>query len=125
MATRPGMVSAVAAWCDCARPWPIGRVTLHDIEVEFHNRLRIRRPTSVELVFDLLVDIILEEEHKKTAMPNVQVALNVECYGGDEAPRAVKKHPRGPRKATAPVPVKRTRYRQLKMFKKTARDLDR
>lgn len=117
MATRPSMVSAVAAWCDCTRPMPVGKVTLADIEMDFRQRMRCRPPWTPALVEHYLVEIICEEERKKAAMPTVQVGMNIEVWGGDEVPRAKKKAPKGPRQATPSGTSKRPRDRQLRMFK--------
>lgn len=123
MATRPGMVSAVAAWCDCSRPVPVGRVSLADIDAEFHKRQRYRKPWTVDLVEFYLVEIICEEERKKAVGPQIQTDMMLEVWGGDERPRICKKPGGGPdRKKTTDVPERRRRSKQLAMFRKGSKD---
>lgn len=119
MATRPGMVSAVAAWCDCTRPVPVGRVSLSDIEEEFHKKHRYRKPWTPDLVEFYLVEIICEEERKKDLGPQIQTDMMLEAWGGNERPRVCKKPGGGPdKKSAAPASERRRRTRQLAMFKK-------
>lgn len=119
MATRPGMASAVAAWCDCTRPVPMGRVSLADIDAEFHKKQRYRKPWTPDLVEFYLVEIICEEERKKTLGPQVQTDMMLEVWAGEERPRVCKKPGGGPDRREKPTgPERRLRTKQLAMSKK-------
>ena len=51
MATRRGMVRAMAIWCDCSRPAPVVRMSLTEIEQELRKVPELRKYVRPEKTF--------------------------------------------------------------------------